>query len=92
MHLRNLLIESGPWPMLVDPVAMAERLAPVWRGSRVFMTRAAAKRRWCAEKRDPEGAAERLASDIANAILAEGGAEEHVERILLACMTSYVEL
>ena len=71
---------------------MTNRLGPVWRGCRVFITRSAAKRRWRTEKRAPEGAAERLARDITEAILAEGGTEEHVDRILLACMTSYVEI
>ena len=92
MNLRNLLLESGPWPMIVDPVEIAEQLNPTWRGCRVFFTRNAVKRIWRSENRVPDGAAERLVADIERCILDQGGSTEHVERVLLACMSSYVEL
>ena len=72
MLLRNLLHDCGPWPEGADPEAIADALRPVWRGARVFMTRPAAKRVWRRERREPRGAAERLAHDVEAAIGARG--------------------
>ena len=92
MLLRNLLHDCGPWPEGADPDAIVDALKPVWRGARVFMTRQAAKREWRRERREPRGAAERLAHDVEAAIGAGGGSCAHVERCLVGCMSSYLEI
>lgn len=90
MRLRSLLIQSGPWPMTTEPADIARRVETRWGGTLTFMTVAAAKRRYRAEDRAVHGAAECLARDIEEAILACGGTDAHVERVLLACMSSHL--
>ena len=92
MLLRKLLHECGPWPERADPDAIADALSPAWRGARVFVTRTAARRAWRRAGREPRGAAERLAHDVEAAIVAGGGDGSHVERCLVGCMTSYLEV
>ncbi len=86
MHLRDILLEAGPWGLGQDPDVMYVRVREQWRGARVHMTTSAARRDWRKRRREPLGAAERLAADIERAILAEGGTELHVDRTLLASM------
>ena len=76
--------------MVTEPLRIFARVRVTWGGSRVFMTRTAVKRCWRSQQRGPEGAAERIASDIADAIIGEGGTEHHVDRVLLACMTTHL--
>ena len=90
MRLRNLLSESGPWPMMTEPFSIALDVERRWGGTLTFMTIGAAQRRWRADGRDPTGGAESLAFDIERAILAGGGEDEHVRRVLLACMSSHL--
>lgn len=90
MRLRSLLVDAGPWPPGVEPAVIAARLEARHHGARVFVTRPAAKRRWRIEGRHPRGAAEHFAADIEGAILGSGGTDAHVERVLLACMSSHV--
>ena len=90
MRLRNLLNESGPWPMMTDPFSIARDVERRWGGALTFVTVSAAQRRWHAEGREPRGAAECLARDIERAILGGGGEEEHVKRVLLGCMSSHI--
>ena len=92
MNLRNLLRDSGPWPHNVRPEAIEARLHPRWKGVRVFMKQPACKRIWRRERRDPAGAAERLAADIEAAVLVEGGDEYHVRGVLVGCMGSYLNV
>ena len=90
MRLRNLLAQSGPWPMAVEPNDIARRIEERWRGTLTFMTIPAAKRRWRTGSRAPSGAAEHLARDIESAVLDAGATDAHVERVLLACMSSHL--
>ena len=90
MLLRRLLLESGPWGILQDPDRMADRLIDEWKGVRVYMTASACKRSWRRIGREPSGAAERVAAAIESAILAEGGTEHHVKRVLIAAMGDFL--
>lgn len=89
MRLRSLIIAAGPWPIAVEPLDIAHRIEATWRGARVFMTVAAARRQWKTEGA-PRNAAEQLAADIERAILDAGGTGDHVSRVLIGCMSSHL--
>ena len=90
MHLRDALAECGPWPVVVEPREIAAAVAVGWGGARIYMTRPAARRAWRRERREPTGAAERLAADVEVAILAAQGTDAQVERVLTMAMGSYL--
>ena len=90
MHLRSLLIESGPWGMGQDPASIHAAIAAEWGGARVFMTRAATKRAWRREIRAPRGAAEHVAAAIERGIRDAGATDAHVERVLIGCALTHL--
>ena len=90
MHLRDVLTECGPWPMATGPHEIADGVRERWGGARIYITRPAARRAWRRERREPTGAAERLAADVESAILAAHGTDAHVERVLTMVMGSYL--
>lgn len=90
MHLRDVIPQCGPWPMVVDVHGIAPIVAARGGGARVYMTRSAVRRRWYRDHREPRGAAEMVAAEIEQAVLASGGTMEHVERVLTMTLGGYL--
>lgn len=90
--MRDIILAAGPWPTGADPRGIAAAVEREWKGARVFVTIPAARRHFRRQRREPVGAAERFAACVEACVLAGGGDDGHVERILIACMGSRLHI